>query len=227
VKILPGPQGTEQWRANRRGIPTCSQFHRILSPAKLEPSAQAFGYICELVAERLLDVDIAPEATAFMERGTIMEAEAIRWYEFQREIATEKVGLCVRDDGLVGCSPDRLVGEDGGLELKCPSAAVHVGYLLEGLGAKYRLQVQGALWITGRKWWDLLSYNPDLPPALVRVYPEPDVFEALNEHLPGFLERLDAATEKLGGKARGSLEGLLLRSIDLARQARAEAQEAI
>jgi len=212
--ILPGDQGTEQWRANRRGMPTASQFHRLLSPARLELSSQSFSYLCELVAERVLGVDVGPEATAFMERGQLMEQEAVAWYEFVRETETTKVGLCVRNDGLVGCSPDRLVGDAGALELKCPSAPVHVGYVLEGLGQKYRLQAQGQLWITGRKWVDVLSYNPDLPPALVRLYPEPDVFKALDEVMPAFLQRLDEATVQLGGKSRGhDIESLLRQSI--------------
>src|SRR5882672_7619199 len=86
VRILPGEQGTEQWRANRRGLPTSSQFHRILSPGRLELSAQAEMYRNELVAERLLGVDIAADATAWMERGQIMEAEAISFYEFTRDV---------------------------------------------------------------------------------------------------------------------------------------------
>lgn len=209
MRILPGAQGSAEWRANRRGMPTASQFHRILSPAKLELSAQSHAYLCELVAERLLGIDVSADASQFMERGTIMEEEAVRYYEFTRNVTTKAVGLCVRDlkwdkggpDGVqafeetVGCSPDRFVGEEGGLELKCPSAAVHVGYLLDGLGTKYRLQVQGALWITGRKWWDLLSYNPDLPPALERIYPDPEVFAAFHEAVPAFLEQLAKATE--------------------------------
>ena len=225
MRILPGAQGTDVWRAVKRGTPSASQFHRILSPGRLEVSAQSFGYLCELVAERILNVDISADSTAFMERGTIMETEAIAFYELERGVDTQAVGFCVRDDGIVGCSPDRLVGDDGGLELKCPSAAVHVGYLLDGISTKYRLQVQGALWITKRSWWDLMSYNPDLPSALVRCFPEKVVQDALDAAMPTFLAELDRATEKLGGEARGDLEGLLMRSIDIARQRRIELEQ--
>lgn len=206
MKILDVEQGSEAWKAARRGIPTASQFHRILSPARLKISDSSFGYACELVAERLLGEDIGQDATAFMERGSLLEQEAIAYYEFQAGVETTKVGLCLSDDERVGCSPDRLVGKEGGLELKCPSAAVHVGYLLSNMGDKYRLQVQGALWITGRKWWDLLSYNPDLPTALIRCYPDAEVFDALDQAIPVFCEELDRFMNRLRPET-GSKDG--------------------
>jgi YqaJ-like viral recombinase domain len=216
VRILPGEQGSEAWHDARRGIPTASQFHRILSPAKLEPSAQRDAYLYELVAERLLGQDFGPDATQFMDRGLKLEDDAVRFYEFAREVETQKCGLCVTDDGLVGCSPDRLVGDEGGLELKTPSAPVHIGYVVDGLGVKFRLQVQGALWVTGRDWWDLCSYNPELKPALVRCYPDKEVFAALDAHLPAFLQRLDRITEQFGGAPKMELAEVLTRSIERA-----------
>ncbi len=195
MKIIPCEQGSPEWHAARRGLPTASQFHRILSP-KLKVSDSSFGYMCELVAERLLGIDVSADATAFMQRGTALEEEAVRFYEFDQGVKTEKVGFCTTDDGLVGCSPDRLVGADGGLEAKCPTAAVHVGHMLGEMGTKYRLQVQGALWITRRKWWDLLSYNPDLRPVTIRIWPEPEVFDAFDQEIPKFIDRLwDAMAE--------------------------------
>ena len=197
MRFLAVAQGSEEWREARRGIPTASQFHRILTPGKLALSDSSFSYLCELVASRLLGRDISPEATQFMERGTALEEEAVRYYEFQSGETASAGGFCTVPSGLAGCSPDRLIGEKGGLEIKCPSAAIHVGYLLEGIANKYRHQVQGALWITRRQWWDILSYNPELPPALVRCYPDTEVFTALDSVMPEFLQRLEDAVAKL------------------------------
>lgn len=199
MKHVDVEQGTPEWLEARRGMPTASQFHRILTPGRLKIGEGSFKYLCELVAERLLNVDIGPDASLFMTRGSQMEEEAIRYYEFQTGLETQKAGLCVTDDGTVGCSPDRLIGDRGGLEIKTPSAAVHVEHLLEGVGNKYRMQVQGALWVTGRDWWDVLSYNPELPPALIRCFPAEDVQEALSAALKDFVMQLEDATQRLRG----------------------------
>ena len=68
----------------------------------------------------------------------------------------------------VGCSPDGLVGEDGGIEGKCPNPATHPSYLelVDTPPSEYRWQVQGSMLVTGRPWWDFVSYHPDFPDEL-------------------------------------------------------------
>ena len=189
-------QGSREWIQARLGIPTASQFHRIISPKTMKPSASAGGYLYELVAERIIGESLDELVTAYMERGAALEDEAVKFYELQRNLDTERVGFCLRDDGRVGCSPDRLVGGDGGLEIKCPSAKTHVGYLIGEPQNEYRAQVQGCLWITGRDWWDWLSFHPDMPPALIRFRRDEEFIAALDEAMSEFLGRLD------GGVAR-------------------------
>lgn len=191
-------QGSPEWHALRLGIPTASNFGRILTPTG-RPSASADAYMHELIAERMLGVALSAESVDFMERGKALEAEAVAWFELQTGADTEAVGFCTTDDGRIGCSPDRLVDSVAGLEVKCPSPAVHVGYLLDGgISDKYRPQVQGGLWITGRKSWWTLSYHPDMPPAMVRVAADEEYIVTLSEALTTFCDRLDAACEKLG-----------------------------
>ena len=200
IKIDCAPSSPEWYKA-RAGYPTASQFHRILTPAKLEPSAQAFPYLCDLVAERLLGVSLEPEdkwKSDWIERGKDMEQAAADWYAFHTDTDPEEGGFCMRDDRLAGCSPDRLIGDDGGLEIKCPGAGQHISYLLgKTLPKEYRLQVQGSLWVTGRAWWDFVSFNPSLPRFLVRVTPDPEVFDALDKVMPTFNQRLAQAEASL------------------------------
>ena len=74
------------------------------------------------------------------------------------------------EDKLVACSPDGLIGDNGGLEIKCPSQGVHVEYLLSGkMPTKYTLQVQGFLYVTGREWCDFMSYHPSMKPMIVKM----------------------------------------------------------
>lgn len=190
-------QGSPEWIQARLGIPTASQFHRIISPKKLKPSESAEKYMYELLAEQMLQEPIDTNSSEFMVRGSTLEAGAIEYYELQRDVDTEKVGFILTDDRLVGCSPDRLVGDDGGLEIKCPSAAVHVGYLVDGFDDNHRIQVQGCMYVTGRDWWDLESYNPLLPAVVARAERDELVTEALSEGLKAFFAKMRDARWKL------------------------------
>lgn len=209
MKVLNCQQGTKEWHWARLGIPTASQFGRILTPKTRKLSASADTYMHELVAEWLIGIPHGVDARSmgFVERGRDMEESAVSFYELLRGVTTTKVGMVMRDDGSVACSPDRLVGDDGGLEVKVPSAAVHVGYMLDGLG-DYFSQVQGSLMITGRRWWDLLSYHPDLPPVFVRYERDEEYIGALEPALDGFVARLQSARDRVRGMGASPAPGL-------------------
>lgn len=183
----------------RLGVVTASGFDKILTPATLKPSKSAGAYLARLVAETLIGSPVDETTSDWMDRGTEMEPRARGWYELVHDVAVERVGFVTRDDGRVGVSPDGLVGEDGGLELKVPNAATHVAYALAPgtLSAEYRGQVQAALYVTGRKWWDIASYNPCIEPVVERCLPDADYFAAIGPALDAFLVRLDEAIARL------------------------------
>jgi hypothetical protein len=173
------PQYSPEWWDARCGVPTASEFSRIVTPAKGDYSKGAEGYIAELIAEQADPHygEVETYVSAAMRNGTMMEPEARRFYEFERGADVEEVGFCLTDDGRFGCSPDGLVGDDGGLELKSPEHKTHVKYLLSGeVPTEYKPQVHAQLIITGREWCDFMSYARGLPPLLVRV--EPDDYTA-------------------------------------------------
>jgi hypothetical protein len=193
VKVLDVMQGSPEWLQARLGIPTASAFDRIISPKKLQASTQAPTYRNQLLAEWLLGHPIDwGGSSQFMDRGTAMEPEARAYYAFHKDVEVQPTGFILRDDEMVGGSPDGLVGEDGGLEIKAPAIHTHIGYLLEpeSLVAEYHSQVQGYLYLTGRAWWDILSYNPDLPGVIVRIEPDPRYQAALGSALDAFVGNL-------------------------------------
>ncbi len=163
-------QGTTEWLNLRAGIPTSSDFDKILT-AGGKPSKQGEMYMFALLAERIMGHPRIEYMSRWMDRGSQMEVEAVRFYELRRDCDTVKVGFITNDAGTIGASPDRLVGDTGLLEIKVPSEAVHVSYLMQSGSAydAYRVQTQGQLWIAEREWNDLLSYHPEMPPALIRV----------------------------------------------------------
>jgi hypothetical protein len=205
-------QGSQEWIEARCGIPTASQFHRIITPKTMKLSSSSKYYLCELIAEKMLGASLDPFINEYMERGTEMEEQAVAYYEMQRELDTEKVGHCLLDSRLAGCSPDRLVGDDGGLEIKCPAAATHVAYMLDMGADKYRCQIQGSLWITGRKWWDFLSFNPEMPPVLTRHERDEEFIHKLASSVTTFVQQLDECYSELTDV--GLLEEQLLQTIN-------------
>lgn len=181
-------QGSEAWAALRRGIPTASEFGRIVTPGG-RLSAQARQYARLLAAEELLDRSlIALDELDLIARGKALEAEAARLYEAEFDIETEPVGLITTDDGRIGASPDRLVGSDGILEIKCPLPQTHIGYIIDGFPDKYKPQVQGQLLVSEREWCHWLSYHPELPPVLRKVPRDEDYIALLREALDRFCE---------------------------------------
>lgn len=197
MKIIDVTQGSEEWIQARLGIPTASQFSRIMTQKTMKASSSSDKYLNELVAESLLGESIGPEPTVWMERGQELELDAVKFYEFRQDVDTEVVGFCLTEDEKVGYSPDRFIGADGILEVKCPSAANHVGYLLNGLTAEYKAQVQGGLWITGRKWVDTMSFNPELPPVIVRSERDETFISILSALVAAFVLRLEDAKLKV------------------------------
>jgi len=201
-------QGSDDWKYARLGIPTASEFHRIITPS-MKKSGSWDKYAQELLAEEMLDHPIDESESQFMTRGSDLERDARKYYEFVQGVTLDAAGFIVRDDGLVGCSPDSLAGDDGGLEIKAKSAAIHVGYLVGFADREFKTQVQGCLWLTGRKWWDLLLYNPELPSAIHRIERD-EKFIAEIEHLVNeFIQFLAHCRQELvlgGYLSRESIE---------------------
>src|SRR5215472_9305133 len=137
-------QGSGEWAKLRLGIPTASNFHRIVTPTgKL--SAQARKYAYRLIAERLLNETFdSLETIEHIARGKELEPAAARMYEFMQGAETATCGLLLTDNRRIGACPDRLLlDRPGAVELKCPAATTHIEYMLEGFGLDYIPQVQG------------------------------------------------------------------------------------
>jgi hypothetical protein len=179
------------------GIATSSNFHKIITPqGKL--SKQWREYACVLIAERLLLQKIEFYNSPAMERGLIVEAEAADWYEFDQDVATRRVGFITDDDHTIGCSPDRLVGEDGLLEIKAPLPHTQVEYWISGkVNERFWPQLQGQLYITQRRWVDIVCWHDVLPKIVMRVEPDEKFIELLDRELQIFNYFVEGVMEKI------------------------------
>ena len=197
MNIIPVTQGSPEWLQARLGIPTASCFEKIVT-ATGKPSTQADTYLYQLLAEWLTGKPHESFTNEWMDRGTALEPEARAYFEMTEDCEVQQVGFCTTDDGLMGCSPDMLIGTDGGGEIKCPSGGVHVQYLMENaIPSKYIPQVQGSMYVTGRKWWKWLSYHPDMPPVIVRVERDAAWHKSFDGIMRGFLAKMAGLRREL------------------------------
>lgn len=200
-------QGSPEWFEVKAGRPSASEFHRILTPSREKLADGRHSYAFQLAAERLLGESRASiDDIDHVQRGKLLEPQAVEHYEFVRGRKTAKVGFIMPDHKRWGCSPDRLIiGADndplGGLEIKAPTGAKHLEYFTFGPGSDYRCQVQGSLLITGFDFWDFQSYSPQLPEVLIRFTRDEPFIRKLESALDQFTDELEAIVEKV--KAAG------------------------
>src|SRR5260370_5635474 len=165
-------QYSDEYDRIRLGIATSSNFHKIITPQG-KPSKQWREYACVLIAERILQQKIEFYNSPAMERGLIVEADAADWYEFDHDVTVQKVGFITDDDHTVGCSPDRLVGGDGLLEIKAPLLHTQVEYWISGeISERFRPQLQSQLYISQRSLVHIVCWHEVLPKLVSRVKPD-------------------------------------------------------
>jgi hypothetical protein len=172
MKFIECPQGTPEWFAARVGKITASCFADAISVCQKksasrnpgDPTAVAERYAADLAIERISGQPHGEPPKAWvLERGHQMEAAARRIYEGHTGAFVTEAGICVTDDGIFGYSSDGLVDDDGLIEIKAPIDSTKIlAMWATGDTSDYDHQMQGGMWITGRKWCDFIMYVPDL-----------------------------------------------------------------
>lgn len=199
-------QGSPEWFAARCGLATASRFGDVLAKIKSGESAGRRNYRAQLVCERLTGVPSESYSNAAMEWGTKTEPYARMAYEALKGVMVHEAGFIRHESLAAGASPDGLIDDDGGIEIKCPQTATHIDTLLKGMPVEHLPQIHGTLWITGRQWWDFASFDPRLPERLQlyveRVYRNESYIKAMEAEITKFLGEVDeliAKLEKLNG----------------------------
>lgn len=190
-------QRSSDWFQARLGKATGSRFHDICTTIKYGESAARKNYKYQLIAERLTGKQVDFYTTQAMQWGIDNEASARLAYEF-------KTGYQVQEEGFLisptvpdaGVSPDGLIGLDGGVEFKCPETATHIETLTsKQIPSKYLEQCIGGMWVTGRKWWDFVSYDPRMPEDLqlviIRLWRNEQDIQDLENEIIEFLNDVD------------------------------------
>lgn len=193
VQIFHFEQNTPEWLACRLGLPTASEFSTVM--AKGEGKTRS-TYMRKLAGEIITGEPMESYQNAAMERGKIMEDEARTAYELLHNVDCDRVGF-VRN-GNKGCSPDSLIGDAGGLEIKTAAPHIQIDRLMRGdLPPEHKAQVQGALWVCEREWWDFVSYWPRLPLFVTRVFRDEEYIKKMAGEVHAFNTELAELVAKI------------------------------
>lgn len=200
MRVSKHEQRTPEWYAERLGVPSASQFHRIITPTG-QASKQVDSYINELVAEKVTQQQTYVHETEAMKRGTELEPTARENFEFIFDYHVSEIGFCKLDKLEIGCSPDGVIdlpdGKIAVLEIKCPTASTMVEYLRDGiLPPKYRPQLQGQLWVTESDHAYFFAYHPDFVPLLVKVERDEDFIQKLGSLAYDVVQKVEKLAEE-------------------------------
>lgn len=231
------PEPDARLKAAYKLKPSAGVITRALAGEPTDvPGADALKYAwliaMETISREPLDETFVTYA---MRRGRELEPRARRAYEVRAQQLVHEVSLILTDDSRFGYSSDGLVDDDGMVEIKCPLAADKIGQVWaspETAHLEYIDQINGGLWITGRKWCDLVVFCPWLEPVgkdlfVKRIYRNEDAIEELEADLIGFWGLVEAnlamlrRPTKMSGKPKDEAEDAEVRTKPRARPRRA------
>lgn len=203
MKIIENiEQGSEEWHSMRLGKITASRMSDVMSKGRGNaPSKTSETYMIELISEI-----ITGSAKPFFENdamrwGTETEDQARAMYELNSGNEVKEVAF-IEYSEYIGVSPDGLIGDDGLLEVKCPTSTTQIKRALSGsYSSDYKAQIQMQLWVSGREWCDFLSFDPridcDASYLLERVYRDEDYIADMEVKTISFVENMLEQLNKL------------------------------
>lgn len=191
-------QGSAEWFAIRAGSLTGSRMYEACAKSKRgEYYASREALLTEKLIERLTGQPAQHFVTDAMSWGNMYEGEARAMYETAKGVLVQECAYFPHPSiAHSGASPDGLVGEDGVIEIKCPTTKVHLETILAGVvPEQHTYQMAWEIESAGRQWADFVSYDPRLPGNLsffcIRYEPPEDFRAYLRAEAVKFLAELD------------------------------------
>ena len=197
MDVIDVVQGSPEWFAARAGLVTASEFQTLLMKGKSGgDSLTRKTYMRKLAGEIITGEPSEGFTNAHTERGKAMEPEARDLYAFMADCEPQPVGFI--KSGRKGASPDSLIGNDGGLEIKTRLPHLMIELLERNeVPPEHLAQIQGGIWVAEREWWDFVGYWPKLPLFVKRVYRDDAYIKTLSSAVDQFNEELDALVARI------------------------------
>lgn len=204
-------QHTAEWWAARCGKVTASRIGDIMGRKQNgDFRAARANYLQEKVAERVTGKNRDRRKIASLDQRLDLEPDARAAYEFYTDTEIVLVGF-VEHPRIpnFGCSPDGMVGTDGGVEIKCCDAETHIEVITAGsIDQDYLYQIHSNLACTDRLWWDYIGFNPDMPEEgklyVKRIKRDESLIATIEQAVIEFNEEVDRKVEQTLAVINGS-----------------------
>jgi len=214
-------QGSDAWHQHRLCSLGASSMQKVLAGKK-----ERADLLRQFALEKITGQKTETYSNANLVNGLTAEPLIRREYEFITGNKVDQVALIKSD--IDGChiSPDGLVAEDGGTEIKNRIRKIQFEYVeaRKNPSGKYQpklyagiptlgvyTQVQGSLWVSKREWWDYVSacvivneygelafdYAMGDYIIIQRVYRDEDYIKTIEKEVISFLAELNRLIEKL------------------------------
>jgi hypothetical protein len=191
------PQRSELWFQAICGNVGASSIDKIIT-TKGEPSKQRTEYMMTLAAERITGKQEVGYINQAMLNGIEREAEARTLFEMVHGVEVKQVGLIYTDDKSAHCSPDGLIGEKSGYEVKNPLSKTHIKYLLdEKLPTEYFCQIQFSIYVSERETWFFMSHYPAIKPFIIECHRDEAWITKCDALLKAFNQELEEMVKRL------------------------------
>jgi len=197
------PQESSAWLPSRIGCLTASRFAGAIAKTRTGWAASRQKTMIELLAERMTGFAAEHYVNPAMQWGLDHEAQAWERYEEETGIMVAKSGLFMHPSiPFCGATPDRLIGNDGLGESKCPTTTTHITWIMNGVvPEEYQPQMLLQLACTGRQWVEFVSFDPRVPPKqqlfIRRFAPHKEKVEEAEIMAREFLAELELMFEKI------------------------------
>lgn len=199
-------QGSELWAKLRCGYVTASRAGDVIAVVKKGEAAPRKNYRTELICERLTETPYPQIVTRDMQWGLDQEPFARAAYELHAGVLVETCGFVLHPQiARFGASPDGLVGDNGLIQIKCPTTKTHLEWMMaKTIPLDHIPQMLAELSCTGREWADFVSYDPRLPEHLqlfvLRYQRDEKLIIALEKEVVHFNRELEQVMQSLPGK---------------------------
>ena len=200
IAIADAQQGSTMWQILKLGVISASNVNKAVAKAGSETRNTYLAELCAQICTGTFD----ELNSKYLEWGNFHEDAARSYYEFSTGNEVKQLPFVFKDDSFrMGCSPDGIVNETKGVEIKCPFNAVHfVKFLVEDkIKSEYVWQYQYSLWVMDATHWDFVQYHPSMkknPMKILTVEKDEKIFKIFDELIPKFIEDLDKMLAKAG-----------------------------
>lgn len=201
-KFMNAVQGSDVWYQIKLGVLSASNAAKIVAKKDSETRLTYMAELCAQVCTGIME----EMNSKYTDWGHMNEDAARSHYEFITGETITQVPFIFKDHSFrEGCSPDGLIGETKGIEIKCPFNTVHyIKFLTEDkIKSDYIWQYQYTLRVTGLNQWDFVQFDPRMkkkPIKILTVDRDDEKQKTFDDAVPQFISDMDKMLERAGVK---------------------------